>query len=215
MSAGVSLVYAHPWLYQGVMRALYGRGFDARYRAVAELIEPGSEVFEVCAGDAYLYRRYLQPKAVRYAGGDINAAFVRHARRRGIALRRLDAVHDPIPVADYVVLQASLYQFIPDHVRLLEVLLAAARRALIVAEPIVNLSTSSSGLLRWLAQRGANPGDGHKAARFDAASLDAAMRVHFGERIQSSVTIARGRERLYRLRGAALEFTPSRTSSCA
>ena len=209
MSAGVSLVYAHPWLYQGVMRALYGRGFDARYRAVAELIEPGSEVFEVCAGDAYLYRRYLQPKAVRYAGGDINAAFVRHAQRRGIAIRQLDAVHDPIPGADYVVIQASLYQFIPDHVRLIEALLAAARRSLIVAEPIVNLSTSPSGLVRWLAQRGANPGDGHKAARFDATSLDAALRVHFGDRIQSSATIARGRERLYCLRGAALESTPS------
>jgi len=209
VSAAVSLVYAHPWLYQGVMRALYGRGFDARYRAVAERIEPGSEVFEVCAGDAYLYRRYLQPKAVRYAGGDINAAFVRHAQRRGIALQQLDAVHDRIPVADYVVMQASLYQFIPNHVRLIERLLGAARRSLIIAEPIVNLSTSSSGLVRWLAQRGANPGDGHKAARFDAASLDAALRAHFGDRIQSSVTIARGRERLYCLRGAALETTPS------
>jgi hypothetical protein len=209
VSAGVSLVYAHPWLYQGVMRALYGRGFDARYRAVAGLIEPGSEVFEVCAGDAYLYRRYLQPKAVRYAGGDINAVFVRHAQRRGIALRQHDAAVDPIPVVDYVVIQASLYQFIPEHVRLIETLLAAARRSLIVAEPIVNLSTSSSGLVRWLAQRSADPGDGHKAARFDAASLDAALRVHFGDRIQSSVTIARGRERLYCLRGTALEPTPS------
>lgn len=209
MSAGVSLVYAHPWLYQGVMRALYGRGYDARYRAVAELIEPGSEVFEVCAGDAHLYRRYLQPKAVRYAGGDINAVFVRHAQRRGIALQQHDAAVDPIPVVDYVVIQASLYQFIPDHVRLIEVLLAAARRSLIVAEPIVNLSTSSSRLVRWLAQRSADPGDGHKAARFDAASLDAALRVHFGDRIQSTVTIARGRERLYCLRGTAPEPTPS------
>ncbi|HTV21785.1 MAG TPA: methionine biosynthesis protein MetW, partial [Polyangiaceae bacterium] len=185
MSAAVSLVYAHPWVYQGVMRALYGRGFDARYRAIAELIEPGSEVFEVCAGDGYLYRRYLQPKAVRYAGGDINEAFLRHARRSGIAIQRLDAVSDPIPVADYVVIQASLYQFIPHHLRLLESLLGAARRSLIVAEPIVNLSTSSSGLVRWLAQRSANPGDGHKAARFDEASLDAALRGHFGDRIQS------------------------------
>ena len=201
----VSLVYAHPWLYQGVMRALYGRGFDERYRAIAELIEPGSEVFEVCAGDGYLYRRYLRPKRVRYSGGDINEAFLRHARRSGVAIHRLDALRDPIPVADYIVIQASLYQFIPNHVQLIESLLGAARRSLIVAEPIVNLSTSSSPLIRWLAQRSANPGDGHKAARFDAASLDAALSEHFGDRIESSVSIARGRERLYRLRGAALE----------
>lgn len=204
-ASAVSLVYAHPWLYQAVMRALYGRGFEARYRAIAELIEPGSDVFEVCAGDGYLYRRYLAPKGVRYAGGDINEAFLRHARQSGVAIRRLDATRDPIPVADYVVLQASLYQFIPNHVSLIESLLGAARRSLIVAEPIVNLSTSASPLIRWLAQRSANPGDGHKAARFDAASLDAALRGPFGDRIQSSVTIARGRERLYRLRGAASE----------
>lgn len=209
MSAGVSLVYAHPWLYQGVMRALYGRGFDARYRAVAELIEPGSEVFELCAGDAYLYQRYLRHKAVRYAGGDINATFVRHALRQGIPLRHFDAGRDPIPVADYVVLQASLYQFIPNHIRLIQSMLSAARRSLIIAEPVVNLSTSSSAAIRWLAQRGADPGDGHKVARFDETSLEATLRVSFGDLIQSSATIARGRERLYCLRGKALEGTPA------
>lgn len=67
--------------------------------------------------------------------------------------------------------------------------------------------------VRWLAQRSANPGDGHKRARFDAATLDGARRVHFGDRIQASAAIARGRERLYCLRGKALE--PRRSSAVA
>ncbi len=209
MSAGVSLVYAHPWLYQAAMRALYGRGFDARYRAIADLIEPGSDVFEVCAGDAYLYERYLERKSIRYAGGDINDTFVKYARRRAVAMQRLDVAKDAVPAADYVVMQASLYQFIPEHVRIIQALLGSARRSLILAEPIVNLSTSSSPLVRWLAQRSANPGDGHKAVRFDAASLDASVRHHFADRIEHSATIARGRERLYCLRGAAGAASPA------
>jgi hypothetical protein len=207
MSARVSLVYAHPWLYQGLMRALYGRGFDARYRAIAQWIEPGSEVFEACAGDGHLYERYLRSKGIRYAGGDINDVFLRHARRRNLPIVALDLLVDPIPVADYVVIQASLYQFIPGHARVIERLLCSARRALIVAEPVVNLASSSSSWVRWLAQRSANPGNGHKAARFDEASLDVALRSDFGDRIESSATIAGGRERLYRLRGKAAELT--------
>jgi hypothetical protein len=205
LSARVSLVYAHPWLYQGLMRALYGRGFDARYRAISALIEPGSEVFEVCAGDGYLYEHYLRSKGIRYAGGDISDVFVKHAQRRRVPIVAHDLTKDPTPAADYVVIQASLYQFIPHHARIIEGLLGSARRSLIVAEPIVNLSTSASGWVRWLAQRSANPGDGHKAARFDAASLDAALRERFGDRIEYSAAIAGGRERLYCLRGKANE----------
>jgi hypothetical protein len=205
VSGGVSLVYAHPWLYQGLMRALYGRGFDARYRAIDALIEPGSEVFEACAGDGHLYERYLRSKAIRYSGGDINDVFLKHARRRNLPIVALDLLVDSIPVADYVVIQASLYQFIPGHARVIERLLCSARRTLIVAEPVVNLASSSSSWVRWLAQRSANPGDGHKAARFDEASLDAALRGDFADRIESSATIAGGRERLYCLRGKAGE----------
>jgi methionine biosynthesis protein MetW len=203
VSAATSIIYRHPAVYQALMRVLYGRGFDERYSAIAELIEPGSEVFEVCAGDAYLYEHHLARRGVRYRGGDLSEVFVRHAQRRGITLERLDVARDPIPVADYVVMQASLYQFIPEHGRVIAALLGAARQQLILAEPVENLSTSSSALVRWLARRSANPGDGHKAERFDATSLDAALRGSFGEHVEFSRPIARGREMLYCLRGQA------------
>jgi hypothetical protein len=185
------------------MRALYGSRFQARYRCISELISEDGDVFEVCAGDAYLYERYLKPRGVRYRGSDLNPAFVAHARRRGTPVTRLDVARDELPRADYVVMQASLYQFIPGQVAMIEKLLRAARRSVIVAEPIRNLSTSRSRLVRWLAQRSANPGDGHKTIRFDERTLDQLFADHFQDRIQSVRVAPGGREKVYCLRGAA------------
>lgn len=198
----VSLVYAHPWLYQAIMRALYGRWFSGRYRALAELLPQGSEVFEACAGDAFLYQRFLRAKGIRYQAGDLNQRFVKHGRQRGIPFIRHDLLNDPIPRADHVVLQASLYQFIPDERRVIEKLLAAARQTVIIAEPVRNLSNTNSRLIRLIAQKSANPGDGHKLARFDESSLAALFRDHFADRLIDSRPAPGGREMIYRLRGA-------------
>jgi hypothetical protein len=186
-----------------VMRALYGRGFQARYRSLSALIEPDADVFEVCAGDAYLYERYLGPRGIRYRGGDLNPAFVRHAQRRGVPLSLLDLREDEVPAADYVVIQASLYQFMPDERALIDKLLRSARRMLLVAEPIRNLSSSGPRVLRWLAQRSADPGDGHKATRFDERGLDALFQTHYRDRIAHVAVTPGGREKIYGLRGAA------------
>ena len=204
----LSLIYAHPALYRIVMQLLYGRGYVARYQAISALIPDGADVFEACAGDARLYEHYLRPRGISYRAGEFNERFVAHARARGIAMDRFDLRSDEIPRADVVILHASLYQFMPEHLQVVERLLAAARRTLIVSEPVVNLSTSQWALIRWIAKRSADPGSGDKPQRFDEASLDGFFRAHFADRIESSTLISGGREKIYCLSGRAGHVAP-------
>src|SRR5215510_2482352 len=50
-----SPLYWSPWVYRLVMRALYGRAYDERYRVVADLVPNGSHVVDLCCGCGYLY----------------------------------------------------------------------------------------------------------------------------------------------------------------
>lgn len=198
-----SLIYAHPSVYQLLMRLIYAGGYSARYSALSQLIPDGADVFEACAGDAYLYRHYLQPRGIRYRAGEFNETFVAHARARGIEMARFDLRQDPVPQADVVLLHASLYQFMPDHRQIVDRLLAAARQQLILSEPVRNLSSSRWGLIRWIARRSADPGSGHKAQRFDEQSLDAFVAAHYADRVRQRVLIPGGRELIYCLEGRA------------
>jgi hypothetical protein len=110
-----SLVYRSPFVYELVMRALYGRHYAARYRAVADLIPAGSSALDLCCGPGFLYERYLRPKGVSYTGLDLNPRFVDRVCRVGGRGLVWDLGEDqPLPPADSVVMQASLYQFLPD-----------------------------------------------------------------------------------------------------
>src|SRR5262245_17726938 len=125
------------------MIAAYGRHYGERYRAIAELIPAGASVLDLCCGPGILYQRYLKRKPVSYTGLDINEKFVRHVFRHG----GVGKVHnlwsdDPLPQADYVVMQASLYHFLPNAGPIVSRMVAAARAAVIIAEPIRNLSNS-------------------------------------------------------------------------
>src|SRR4051812_46793681 len=110
-----SLVYRAPWVYELVMIALYGRHYPARYRAIAGLVPEGASVLDLCCGPGFLYDRHLRRKSVDYTGLELNPAFVERVRRRGGHALVWD-LHDdrPLPPADVVMMQASLYHFLPD-----------------------------------------------------------------------------------------------------
>src|SRR5436305_14222025 len=52
-----SLIYRSALGYELVMRALYGRHYAERMRAVAAEVPHGSSVLELCCGPATLYKR--------------------------------------------------------------------------------------------------------------------------------------------------------------
>jgi SAM-dependent methyltransferase len=193
-----SLIYQSAWGYELLMLALYGRHYAARYRAVAQLIPPNSSVLELCCGPGTLYRRHLRTKtAVVYTGLDINRRFVEglvHSGARSWVcnLRR----DERLPEADYVIIQGSLYHFLPEPARMVDRMLYAARRQVIVAESIRNLANSRWPALQWLARRYTDAGLGRNDGRFDEATLDSLF-GQYGSRLLRSFLIPGGREKVY------------------
>ena len=199
-----SLIYRSPRMYGLAMRLLYGRHHDARYRSLAALIPEHASVVELCCGPGELYRRHLSSKSVRYVGLDRNPGFIRRVRAAGAMGHVVDVRScSPLPAADYVLMQASLYQFMPEGSDLIARMLAAARRRVIIAEPIHNLSTSTGPLGPWLA-RMANPGDGAALDRHDEETLSRLL-DQFRPRIERTFLLPGGRERVYVLTAQGAE----------
>jgi hypothetical protein len=192
-----SIIYKSTLLYELVMVALYGRHYASRYRAIADLIPARASVVDLCCGPALLFSRHLRGKNVRYTGLDVNAGFVEGLIRAGGAGQVCDLRKDePLPPADYVMMQASLYHFLPDALPIVGRMIAAARRQVIIAEPVRNLTTSGSPLLAKLGRVLTNPGMGEQSHRFTEESLDELLSV-YGSQVEKSFLIAGGREKVY------------------
>ncbi len=176
-----SLIYWHPAIYAFFIRLSYRNGYAKRYEAVKGLIEEGGSVVDVCCGDCEI-ADFLKDKKVDYTGLDFNSHFVRAAKRRGIKSKIFNIYEDEVPKADYVLIQGSLYQFIPRHAEILNKLYDAAGKFLIISEPIRSNAESKSRLVSFLAYFLNNPGDGTKRRRFDIGSLKEAL-VPFKDRI--------------------------------
>ncbi len=166
-----SIIYSYPLIYRFFMRLIYGSNFKARYEAIVRYIPEGASVVDVCCGDCYLYHRYLKFKNVDYLGLDINPCFVSNAVKNECKARTFDINNDPLPLAEYVIMLSSLYQFIPRQKIILDKLFASATERVIVSEPIRNLSDSKNPIVSFIAKRSANPGTGDIMKRFNEKSL--------------------------------------------
>jgi SAM-dependent methyltransferase len=186
------------------MRVLYGRHHADRLRAVADQVPLHCSVLELCCGPATLYRRHLRGVAESYIGLDVNERFVRRLQAEGIDARRLELAADggPLPAADVVIMQASLYHFLPDAAAIIDQMLAAARRRVIVSEPVRNLAASDVPLIRSLGSRAADPGVGGHAHRFTEETFDRLME-RYADRVLAARLIPGGRDKLYVLACAA------------
>jgi hypothetical protein len=116
-----------------------------------------------------------------------------HARRRGVDIRWFDLLSEPIPPADYVVMCSSLYHFGDRLDEVIGKMRQAARRAVIVSEPVRNLSDAP--LVGRLAAALTNPGVGAFTARFDLDRFQATCertgraRVRSGRRNHRGVSV--------------------------
>jgi SAM-dependent methyltransferase len=197
-----SLIYRSALGYELVMRGLYGRHYGDRLRAVADEVPDGSSVVELCCGPGTLYGRFLRGRVRSYTGLDVNGRFVARLRQRGVDARVADLVRstEPLPRADVVLMQASLYHFLPHAERMIDRMLAAANQRVVVSEPIRNLSSSDNPVIGMLGRRSADPGVGGAEHRFTEETLDALMARYD---VQAEQLIPGGREKLYVLRTPA------------
>ena len=192
-----ALIYRSSLAYESVMRLLYGRHFGSRYRAVADRIPAGATVVDVCCGPPLLYRRYLRAKGVDYLGIDLNPRPARALAAAGARGMVCDVGRlQELPAAEIVLMQASLYHFLPEPQPLIDKMVAAATRRVIIAEPIRNLSDSRNRLVAWSARRLTNPGDGAPERRFTESTLDQLF-AQYGSRVLESLVIPGGREKIY------------------
>jgi hypothetical protein len=175
------------------MRLLYRKNYKARFKSVSEEIPKGAEVLDVCCGDCKLYTLALKGK-VSYVGVDINPSFIENARKLSIKVLSLDVRNDALPYSDYVVMQASLYQFIPQHKQIVDKLLSSASRKVIICEPVRNLSDSNNPVISFIARYLANPGTGHKLDRFTEETFCSFFRDNYNEIIEKFKFIPGKRE---------------------
>jgi hypothetical protein len=192
-----SLIYRNRTTYELLMRALYGRHYAARFRAVAELIPDGAAVVDLCCGPATLYTRFLREKSVDYLGLDINEGFIARLNAAG-GRGQVRNLHSdtPLPQGDFVIMQASLNHFLPEPRPVIDRMLVAACSQVIIAEPVRNIATSGNKVLAMLGRRLTDAGGGAQAHRFTEARLDELLR-DYGPRVVQQSLIAGGREKLY------------------
>lgn len=207
MSAG--LVYRSAVGYELVMHALYGRHYPDRLRAVAEHVPAGASVLELCPGPGALYARHLRKRAGAYTAIDLNARFVARLNKLGASAFVLDlTAPGQLPEADVVIMQASLYHFLPDAHEVVDRMLAAARLRTIVAEPIRNLAGSAIPVLAALSRLTTDAGAGGHARRFTEDSLDELM-VRYADATLAAFTIRGGREKVFVLAARTRPGTPA------
>lgn len=212
-----SLIYKNALIYESLMMMLYGTAYVDRYRALADRIPAGTTVTDLCCGPATLFHRYLKPKGVRYTGLDINPKFAADLSASGGTGLRWDMTEDkPFPPADYVIMQASLYHFLPNPAPIVNRMRAAALEAVLIAEPIRNMADSPNPLFAWMGKKLTNPGTGEQAHRFNEALLDQFFMPYAQQgAVKDASLIAGGREKLYILSAAgASDGLPADSSKC-
>src|SRR5262249_38064517 len=95
-----------------------------------------------------------------------------------VPTRLFDVRTDPIPTADYVTMCSSFYHMRRQEDAMLARMRAAAREAVVISEPVQNVSTSLPGPLGRLAAWATNPGAGEYDERYDLATFRAFAERH-------------------------------------
>jgi Methionine biosynthesis protein MetW len=190
-------IYRSGSRYRFAMRLLYGRRLDARYRLIANLIPAGASVLDLCCGPPVLFHQYLRPKSVRYLGLDLNPRFIAEVVQGGGDGEVWDlGSATALPAADCVLMQGSLYHFLPHAETIVRRMFVASRQRVIIAEPIRNLADSRMPIVRWLSSHLTDPGAGAKPHRFTERTLDDLL-SSYGLMLTVSFLIPGGREKVY------------------
>jgi SAM-dependent methyltransferase len=170
------VVYAHPLVYDAMLWLLYRGQPRRRFQRVAAEIPPGSAVLDLCAGTGMLHRE-LEGKRVEYTAVDVNPRLVAALRSQGIRARCSDVRSTDLPAADVVVMNSSLYHFHPDVDSVVRRMLAAARRKVVILEPVRNVADSGVSWLGRLARLASTVDGVTPEFHFDAASFERAMQA--------------------------------------
>jgi len=202
-----SFYYRHPFVFRAISKLMYAGSYLEKFRKASDVLEEGASALDVCCADATLFD-IAKGKRIKYAGVDVNARFVRLAKKKGIDARRMNVeTADALPEADYVVMLSSLYQFIPRHEEIIDKMVAAARKKVVVSEPVKNLASSRNRIIASAAGRLSDPGTGIKTHRFDENALKEMIK---DRSVTDSGIICGGKEFFFVIDAAAEKARASR-----
>jgi len=180
---GTGFVYRNPLAYRLLMRLLYGRSYRRHYLALIREIGR-MEVLELCCGDCQIVD-YLEDNT--YRGLDINPVFVASAREKGLDVANSDIRDGEIPGAECILIHNSLYQFYPDHEKLIAKALVSASGKVIISEPVINLASSQNRLVAFLANSltrvSSKKGDS-ASKRFNRDEMEALFKHFNAEKVE-------------------------------
>jgi hypothetical protein len=153
------------------------------------LVPDRASVVDVCCGPGLFYRKYLAPRGISYTGVDINERFVRSIDAAG-------ATTETLPLGDVVIMQASLYHFLPEAGPIVEKMFVAANQSVVIAEPIRNLAQHPNPLISSVASRLSNADHGAEEPRFTEQTFDDLFEPHRPQ-LRESFKIPGAREKVY------------------
>ena len=89
-----------------------------------------------------------------------------------------------------------MYQFIPNHKKIVDKLIGMASSKVIISEPIKNISSSKIPLISTLARYAGNPGTGHSKLRFNKETFEDFFYKNYSQIIEKIELHSGGRELL-------------------
>ncbi len=147
----MSPIYWSASFYNVALKLLYGTQFKERFRCVAARIPSDTkEILDVCCGTGLLFDLYLRQSDVHYIGLDFNKSLLRRVRKIGGETIHMQ-LPGRLPAADVVLMMGSLYHFKGQEAEMVDFMIAAARKKVIILEPVQAMSSSLIGgfLGKW------------------------------------------------------------------
>ena len=194
MKNKVSIIYKYHVLQIILNKILYGKHYYNRYKQLINVIPFGASVVDICSGDCNLFHFVLRGRN-KYTGVDINAS--RLVKNKNVKQKRLNIIDEPLPKADIVVMQGSLYQFRLLEKKVIDKMMDAAGELVIISEPIINLANSENKIISYLAKRMVNPGTGNISNRFTKHSIKSFFKENYKNELEKSFLIAGGRDMVF------------------
>lgn len=137
-----SPIYWSPLLYNTALKILYGKIFEERFQCVVTRIPSSTQsVLDICCGTGLIYERYLKDRNINYIGLDLNKIFLKRVKKIGgntICMK----LPGKLPKADIVIMMGSLYHFRGQENIIVDRMIEASRKKVIILEPVKNLSSS-------------------------------------------------------------------------
>jgi len=176
----IGLAYWHPVTYRFIEKILYGRSYRKHYEALSREIGNLS-LLELCCGDCQIVDYF---KGNAYQGLDINPRFVNYARKKGIKVSLQDVMISEIPEAECILIHNSLYQFYPQHEKLIQKALESAQKKLVISEPVINLASSKNRIVSFIAKRVTRVGEASSSKRFNRKEMEEIFKKFHADKIE-------------------------------